>query len=132
MQLDKQIEEMVVALSNDLKQRRIPGGIWRGKLSSSAISTAVSVFALYMIDKDKYAGHIRKGTGWLHASMGEDGSWGDTPESPSNMTATLLTYASLCAVDAAPEKTKVYLAGKFGGSTDEHLIRGYWIIMVRT
>ncbi|MCD8260913.1 MAG: hypothetical protein LUD15_04985 [Bacteroides sp.] len=38
--------------------------------------------------------------------MREDGSWGDTTESPSNMTATLLSYASLYALQAAPEKTK--------------------------
>jgi squalene-hopene/tetraprenyl-beta-curcumene cyclase len=53
-----------------------------------------------------------------------DGSWGDSPESPSNMTATLLSYASLCAVGAPPQKTKDFLAARFGGSTDRHIIRG--------
>ncbi len=124
MQLNAKIEQMAEALSRELKQRRTPGKIWRGKLSSSAISTSVSVFALHTIDREKYAGHIRKGKEWLLSTMAEDGSWGDTTESPSNMTATLLSYASLYALQAAPEKTKEYLREKFGGTTDQHIISG--------
>ncbi|WP_280743054.1 MULTISPECIES: prenyltransferase/squalene oxidase repeat-containing protein [unclassified Parabacteroides] len=100
------------------------GALWRGELSSSAISTSVSVFALYMVDKEKYASFIHNGTEWLKATMKAEGTWGDSIESPSNMTATLLTYASLCAVGRPPEKTKEYLSGKFGGSTDQHIIKG--------
>lgn len=121
---EKQIEEMIGVLRDQLLAKRAPGRIWRGKLSSSAISTSVSVFALYMVDKDKYAAHIQKGTAWLKDTMHDDGSWGDTIESPSNMTATLLTYASLCAVGEAPQAAKEYLTAKFGGSTDQHIIRG--------
>jgi squalene-hopene/tetraprenyl-beta-curcumene cyclase len=77
-----------------------------------------------MIDKNRYQSYIEKGAKWLKDTMRDDGSWGDTVESPSNMTATLLSYASLCAVDVLPEKTKKYLTGKFGGSTDRHIING--------
>jgi squalene-hopene/tetraprenyl-beta-curcumene cyclase len=77
-----------------------------------------------MIDKDKYQPHITKGAAWLKNTMHGDGSWGDSVESPPNMTATLLSYASLCAVDAPPQKTKEYLTDKFGGATDRHIIRG--------
>lgn len=115
---------MVHALSQDLKQWRTPGGIWRGKLSSSAISTSVSIFALYIIDKEKYAPYIQKGSQWLIANMTVEGSWGDTTESPSNLTATLLSYASLYAQKAAPDKAKEYLSAKFGENTDEHIIKG--------
>jgi squalene-hopene/tetraprenyl-beta-curcumene cyclase len=118
------IDEMIDVLSEQLKQKQTPGGIWRGKLSSSAISTSVSVFALYMIDKDKYQPYIKDGAAWLKATMFDDGSWGDSIESPPNMTATLLSYASLCAVDIPPAKTKEYLTGKFGGATDRHIING--------
>ncbi len=121
---EQQIEEMITDLRRHLLDKRVPGKIWRGRLSSSAISTSVSVFALYMADKDKYAGHIRRGIEWLKSTMHEDGSWGDTIESPSNLTATLLTYASLCAVGEAPQLAKDYLTTKFGGSTDRHIIRG--------
>ena len=37
------------------------GGIWRGELSSSAISTSVSIFALQKIDAVKYAEYIERG-----------------------------------------------------------------------
>ncbi len=121
----KQIDEMIGAVQGRLLEMRPPKeSIWRGNLSSSAISTSVSVFALYMADKEKYSPYIRKGTEWLIANMCADGSWGDSIESPSNMTATLLTYASLCAVGAPSQKTKEYLTIKFGGSTDQHIING--------
>lgn len=107
-----------------LEKRPADGAIWRGELSSSAISTSVSVFALYMVDKDKYTSYIQKGTKWLNSTMHFDGSWGDTIESPSNMTATLLAYASLYAVGTPPQKTKEFLTEKFGGSTDQHIIKG--------
>lgn len=121
---EQQIEEMITDLRRNLLAKRAPGKIWRGRLSSSAISTSVAVFALHMVDKDKYAVHIRRGTEWLKSTMHDDGSWGDTIESPSNLTATLLTYAALCAVGDAPQIAKNYLTTKFGGYTDQHIIRG--------
>ncbi|MDH6314053.1 prenyltransferase beta subunit [Parabacteroides sp. PFB2-10] len=120
----EQIDEMIGVLREQLLAKRTPGEIWRGRLSSSAISTSVSIFALQMVDKEKYAPYIQKGSAWLIDTMKEDGSWGDTVESPSNMTATLLTYASLCAVGEAPQVTKEYLTARFGGYTDQHIIRG--------
>ncbi len=107
-----------------LAKRPADDSIWRGELSSSAISTSVSVFALYMVDSKKYASYIQRGTEWLTAAMHPEGSWGDSLESPSNMTATLLTYASLSAVGTPPKQAKEYLTKKFGGSTDQHIIKG--------
>ncbi len=120
----KQLEEMIDTLRIQLLQKRSPDGMWRGKLSSSAISTSVSVFALFMIDSGKYDVLIRKGVTWLKETMQSDGSWGDTVESPSNLTATLLSYSALCAVDTPPVQTKEYLNARFGGSTDQHIIQG--------
>lgn len=107
-----------------LMNSRSEDGMWRGKLSSSAISTSVSVYALQRIDADKYAQQIENGVRWLNATMKPDGSWGDTVESPSNMTATLLTYVSLYAVGKASERTRAYLNQQFGGETEEALIKG--------
>ncbi len=120
-----QIDEMIEALRKRLLEKRpADGAIWRGELSSSAISTSVAVFALYMVDKEKYASHIQRGAAWLKDTMLSDGSWGDSVESPSNMTATLLTYASLSAVDVPPKQAQEYLAEKFGGLTDQHIVKG--------
>lgn len=122
---EKQINEMIETLRERLLEKRpSDGSIWRGELSSSAISTSVSVFALYMMDKNKYASYIQQGTAWLTNTMLPDGSWGDSIESPSNMTATLLTYASLSAAGTPPQQAKEYLIAKFGGATDRHIIKG--------
>lgn len=118
------IIRMIDALQYELLQRRTPDGKWRGHLSSSAISTSASLFALHMIDKAQYTSHIDKGVQWLLQSMHKDGSWGDSLESPSNMTATLLSYTALFAIGAAPRQTREYLAQKFGGYSDQHIIKG--------
>jgi squalene-hopene/tetraprenyl-beta-curcumene cyclase len=118
------IEEMTAALGRQLKAKRSPGDIWRGELSSSAISTAVSVFALHKTDKERYAGLIRNGVRWLRATMQPDGSWGDTVESRSNMTATLLSYAALFSIDEAAEETRAFLTARLGGITDEKIAKG--------
>ena len=89
------IKEMQADAMERLMNSRSVDGMWRGKLSSSAISTSVSVFALQRINAERYAQQIENGVRWLNATMKPDGSWGDTVESPSNMTATLLTYVSL-------------------------------------
>ncbi|MDR0349520.1 MAG: squalene--hopene cyclase [Tannerella sp.] len=120
----EQAEEMIGVLRKQLLAKRTSGTIWRGKLSSSAISTSVAVFALHTVSQDTYASCIRRGAGWLAATMRHDGSWGDTVESPSNMTATLLAYAALYALGEAPRETKDYLASKFGGYTDQHIVEG--------
>ena len=121
---EKQINEMISVLQKQLLQQQTPCGMWRGRLSSSAISTSVAVFAMYLIDKEKYAIYINNGADWLKNTMHTDGSWGDTIESPSNMTATLLTYASLFAIKQAPENAKKYLVEKFGGASDSHIVKG--------
>ena len=107
-----------------LLTKRTKGGLWRGELSSSAISTAVAIFALRQIDANRYAETIQRGAEWLLRTMQADGSWGDSIESPSNMTATLLTYAALFAMGQAPEATRHYLSERFGGVTDEAIIKG--------
>lgn len=121
---EEQVNEMIREMSGLLRRKQTPGGLWRGCLSASAISTSVAIFALYQIDSDRYEPAIRKGAEWLKRTMRPDGSWGDSIESPSNMTATLLSYASLYAVDIAPTATEEYLTKRLGGNTDEQIVKG--------
>ncbi|WP_430816349.1 prenyltransferase/squalene oxidase repeat-containing protein [Carboxylicivirga sp. RSCT41] len=122
---EEKIHTMIDYLSGELLDKRPEdGSLWSGYLSSSAISTSVAVFALFMSDKDKYQSHIVNGVAWLKKTMLEDGSWGDSPESPSNMTATLLTFATLSAVGEMPDQTKAFLTNNFGGISDTHIIEG--------
>lgn len=118
------LREMQADAMKRLMDSRSSDGMWRGKLSSSAISTSVSVFALQRIDADKYSHLIEGGVRWLNETMKPDGSWGDSVESPSNITATLLTYVSLYAVGKASDKTREYLNERFGGDTEEALVQG--------
>ncbi|MBP5480097.1 MAG: squalene--hopene cyclase [Bacteroidaceae bacterium] len=120
----EQLKEIQTDAMEYLMKSRSEDGLWRGSLSSSAISTAVSVFALQRIDADKYATHIQAGVRWLQGAMKPDGSWGDSMESPSNMTATLLTYVSLYAVGQAPQESRQYLNRQFGGDSEEALTKG--------
>ncbi|MCF7849333.1 MAG: hypothetical protein K9M45_10810 [Kiritimatiellales bacterium] len=71
----------------------LPGGRWEGALSSSALATAVASFALKQAGRSDLA---TRGFQWLETHRNEDGGWGDSPESPSNFTATLLCR---CALD---------------------------------
>lgn len=118
------LREMQADAMERLMDSRSSDGMWRGKLSSSAISTSVSVFALQRIDADRYSQLIEGGVRWLNDTMKPDGSWGDSVESPSNITATLLTYVSLYAVGKASDKTREYLNERFGGDTEEALVQG--------
>lgn len=69
-------------------------GVWEGRLSSSALATAVTIFALSQLDNDSHQIAIARGLHWLEATINDDGGWGDSPESPSNLTTTLLGWAA--------------------------------------
>ena len=71
-----------------------PEGYWEGRLSSSALAVAVSVTALHFDNKQVHAESISKGLNWLRMNINSDGSFGDTPESPGNVSSSLLVYAS--------------------------------------
>ena len=73
-------------------------GFWEGHLSSSAVSTAVATFALWKYDSMKYAKEIAAGINWLAVNINDDGGWGDTSDSPTNLSATLLAWSALSIV----------------------------------
>ena len=83
-----------------LLQERGADGAWEGELSSSALSTATAVtaFALAAAENHERIGdteRIQLGLAWLVKHQNEDGGWGDTPDSPSNLSTTLLAWAAL-------------------------------------
>lgn len=79
----------------------LPEGRWEGGLSSSALATAVASFALKQAGKTELA---ERGFKWLEDHRNEDGGWGDSPESPSNFTTTLLARCALDMETGDPEK----------------------------
>ena len=91
-------------------------GFWTGRLSSSALGVAVALAALHFHDAKEHRDEIQKGLNWLKANINTDGSFGDTPESPGNISTSLLVYAALnlysgkdVSVLELQEKTAEYL-----------------------
>ena len=82
-------------LVEQLRVGRNADGFWSGYLASSALATAVAIVALKM--KEDSADHeiIAKGLDWLLLNQNADGGYGDTTESVSNISTTLLCYAAI-------------------------------------
>jgi squalene-hopene/tetraprenyl-beta-curcumene cyclase len=90
-ELEQRINELGRGLVSDLK----PEGYWEGRLSSSALGVAVAVAALCFDDRMVHAREIERGLNWLSSNINLDGSFGDTPESPGNVSTSLLVYATV-------------------------------------
>lgn len=81
----------------ELLGRRIDG-VWRGHLSSSALSTALATFCLAEAQRlrgDDHRVEVESGLRWLARHQNEDGGFGDTVRSGSNLPTTMLSWASL-------------------------------------
>src|SRR6516165_3697711 len=82
-----------------LLAERTPEGHWVGELSTSALSTATAVSALALVQKANTSHRsfdvlISGGLAWLASHQNEDGGWGDTIKSFSNISTTMLCRAA--------------------------------------
>jgi len=93
--LKQKLDDHIISLQNE-------DGYWNGRLSSSALSTAIAVFALWKYDAKKYNTSIQQGLNWLVNNSNLDGGWGDTIRSKSNLSTTLLAWACLSIVKNDP------------------------------
>src|SRR5688572_17880218 len=73
-----------------LLSQRTPEGFWVGELASSSLSTATAVCALTLVDRHRFAALINGGARWLMDHQVDDGGWGDTVKSFSNISTTML------------------------------------------
>lgn len=105
-----------------LLQSRNEQGHWQGELSSSALSTATAVLALSLADRDQHRHRIRRGLDWLAERANPDGGWGDTIISPSNISTTILAWASFAIAEDesnytnAVRQAEQWIDKKAGGS----------------
>lgn len=88
--------------SSLLLDAREPAGYWEGHLSSSALSTATAVTALSLYQHEnpgtpEIAERISDGLQWLADHVNEDGGWGDTDRSLSNLSTTTLVWSAFGA-----------------------------------
>jgi squalene-hopene/tetraprenyl-beta-curcumene cyclase len=94
------LDRTLATLTRRLLECRSPSGAWEGRLASSALSTATATVALILSDRhcgSCHSGLIRSGLGWLIAHQNDDGGWGDTVVSFSNLSTTALCWAALTA-----------------------------------
>ncbi len=93
----------------DLLAQRGEAGHWVGWLSSSALSTATATSALALVathttdPSRRRAGRelAARGIDWLCRNQKDDGGWGDTDRSASNIATTMLVRAAFHLADVA-------------------------------
>lgn len=110
-----------------LLARRGTDGAWRSVLSSSAVATATATVALCRKSSEQHSKLIKRARAWLAQTQLADGGWGDSPESPANITATLLAYAALYNAPeqaAAAQRAAQWLTTEFGAVTPQAIRAG--------
>ncbi len=107
-----------LSVRNDLLEERNARGFWAGRLSSSPLSTATAISALVLAEQNGtscglpayspgssedslheiYQGDLSElivhSLHWLAGQQNEDGGWGDTDQSLSNIATTMLVQAA--------------------------------------
>ncbi len=89
---------------HDLLAERVAAGHWEGELSSSPLSTATAISALVVsqrsavgnppLESDQFDRLILPSLDWLAARQNDDGGWGDTDRSFSNIATTYLVRSA--------------------------------------
>lgn len=85
-----------------ISERDNDSGVWIGRLSDSALSTATAISALSIVDQQRETGGtppqfreiIDRTIQQLAAWQNDDGGWGDTDRSFSNIATTMLVRAA--------------------------------------
>ncbi|MCX6238631.1 MAG: squalene--hopene cyclase [Bacteroidia bacterium] len=111
----KNLENQFTRLVRLLKSERNAEGFWSGRLASSALATAVAIVAL-KINKDKTDNYlILNGLDWLLNNINVDGGFGDTPDSKSNVSTSLLCFAAIsyCGKGSEPSKKALLSIEKY-------------------
>jgi squalene-hopene/tetraprenyl-beta-curcumene cyclase len=99
-----------------LLNERNSNGCWAGELSTSALSTATAVMALSLAEKNNSDSSCRvmidRGLEWLTKHQNDDGGWGDTVLSISNISTTMLANAVFHAAGTAEQNSAVVAASQ--------------------
>lgn len=121
------LDQIIANARSSLLADRNPQGHWTGELSSSALSTATAIVALHCIDPGKHADLIRRGAEWLIGTQNDDGGWGDTTISLSNISTTILAWSALSLVSPESrkeiEESQAWIKNEVGGTEPKLLVR---------
>lgn len=123
--IDQEFNRLARLLTGEMNQE----GYWTGRLSGSALATAVAIVALKIVNHPADLPRITSGFDWLLNNINADGSFGDTPESVGNVSTTLLCLAALttCQVNGNAATTlkrmEAWLNARGITSDPEHITR---------
>tara|TARA_R110002096_G_scaffold147671_19_gene307741 strand:+ start:4036 stop:5832 length:1797 start_codon:yes stop_codon:yes gene_type:complete len=121
------LDQIITNARSSLLAERNPQGHWTGELSSSALSTATAIVALHCVDPAKHADLIRGGAKWLIDTQNEDGGWGDTTISLSNISTTILAWSALSLVSPENrneiERSQGWIQQNVGGTEPALLVK---------
>ena len=110
--IEKERLKVQYALLTDLLiKEQNKDGFWTGRLSPSALATAVAIVALKIKESEVYKEKIGKGLDWILNHINNDGGFGDTPESQSNVSTSLLCYATISYCHEENVQKKSALSG---------------------
>jgi prenyltransferase beta subunit len=87
--------DRIPQVAKHLLNERNAKGFWDGELSSSALGVAVSVIAFHFYNREELRKEIGQGVKWLTENSNKDGGFGDSPDSQSNISTSLLSYSAL-------------------------------------
>ncbi len=114
----QRIQQAYQRARSELLSARTPAGHWEGELSTSALSTATAVMALEMIRRQRpeedhsLDSYIAKGIHWLATHQNEDGGWGDTVKSISNISTSMLCHAVFHATNNTEKYASIVVNAK--------------------
>ena len=103
--LAARVDSCIESAANRLLSDQEQEGHWEGELASSPFATAVASIALHLLDGTLHANRVSKALEWLVYHQNDDGGWGDTDISPSNLPTTI---ASLAALKFAGECSRMH------------------------
>lgn len=103
--LREQVRETLDHVRGELLGERTRDGHWVGQLSASALSTATAISAMSAmllhrtgsdnsLDSEELTGLIKRGVQYLRDQQNEDGGFGDTDRSHSNIATSYLVLAA--------------------------------------
>ena len=104
----QRLESCYQQARDTLLEARHQAGHWEGELSASALSTATAISALSLVrshaplenrrgllSTERLDELIERGTRYLLSEQNEDGGWGDTALSYSNIATSMLAVSAL-------------------------------------
>lgn len=135
---DSRLQDAYESCRQLLLNERVEQGHWEGELSTSALSTATAVMALIQVQRAEcdgvdlkvLSGLISGGIRWLLSERNNDGGWGDTPKSLSNISTTMLVRAVL-EITKNTDSLKSMIDESYLRHTDDYIERIGGVAAVR-